>query len=69
MRKPDKHQITRLLMKVNEGDKGAEEELIDLIYLELRQMARRIIFEEGLRCRSPSHAAGTVSHIPEHQCP
>jgi len=47
MKEPDKGRITGLLKRVNEGDESAQEELIDLIYLELHQMARRIIFEEG----------------------
>jgi len=47
MSETDKHRITRLLMGVNEGEDGAEEKLIDLIYLKLRQMARRIIYSKG----------------------
>lgn len=40
------HEITRLLDEWNNGDKSAFDELIQLVYVELRQMAHRFMNRE-----------------------
>lgn len=54
------HQITLLLADWNNGDTNARDELLPLVYDELRQMARR-----SLRREAPNHSFQTTDLIHE----
>lgn len=54
------HEITRLLDEWNNGDKSAFDELIQLVYAELRQMAHRFMNRE-----KPGHTLQTTALINE----
>jgi len=41
MRKPDSVEVTRLLLAWGAGDEAALEQLVPVVYRELRRMARR----------------------------
>jgi hypothetical protein len=49
MESPESEKITRLLQAWRTGDRGAEHELIPLVYKELRQLASRYRRRAGLR--------------------
>ena len=54
------HQITLLLADWNNGDTNARDQLLPLVYDELRQMARR-----NMRRESPNHSFQTTDLIHE----
>jgi hypothetical protein len=46
MRKPDSVEVTRLLLAWGAGDEVALEQLVPVVYRELRVMARRYMLRE-----------------------
>ena len=61
MPKPNPHEVTRLLMAWSEGDKAAMDQLIPLVYGELRRLAKRHMRRE----RAGHHTLQTTALIHE----
>lgn len=59
-RMPSSHSVTQLLNQWNQGDREALNELMPLIYEELRKMARRY-----MRQQNPGHTLQTTALIHE----
>ena len=53
-------EITRLLLRWNQGDEAALDQLVPLVYPELRRLARRYMRREG-----PNHTLQTSALINE----
>ena len=60
---PASHEVTQLLLAWSKGDQAARDQLIPLVYEELRRMAKRYMDRQ-----KPDHTLQTTALIHEASC-